>query len=721
MSDPLVLKAQKWVNDTYRGTSGFFTVELTGKTGWDTINALTRALQIELGISALSNNFGPTTERLFNQIAPTLRINGSYSTNVVKILQCALWCKGYNMYDQTYFGEFTSYTERAIKQIRVDCGLADSLGDSKAVGDLNSMIMKAILNMQSFVRVSWGDPRVRDIQRKLNREYYPYFGLLPCDGVYQRETNQALIYGLQCEMGMSVGTANGFFGVGTTAGCPTLSNVQGTAANIKLLQYSLYVNGEYTGLFDGKYSNDVVEAVKKFRKFMKIGIQDSGIADMPVIKALLSTTGDTERSARGFDASTRLTQEMINTVKSSGMSYAGRYLTGTVGVGSNRRPKNLTIPEARLLLDNGVNIVPIYQDNSAQLSDYTKEIGVIDGNAAFQRAFELGLPADTIIYFAVDVDTTSDQIEEYIIPYFKGINEALVNFGLRWDYFYTYRIGVYGPRNVCKILSDKGLASPNCYVSNMSSGFSANLGYPQPREWAFDQFYEPPYGVGSGAGHIYIDKVAVSGKDTGVSYIQPEMNQMKELLKEFNFSSLTNLLGSGSVLFGKEITVVDIGVAKVTFKPTIGLSPTQGDQIFNISNGKLDAKFTQEIAKNFDATYIQSLKDGAESLSARVKNGNISVAVGATSSGKLSYAVTVNVIDHEFEQGAGKVSFSFTFKVEIQKIFFDDNQLSDVWETLKVASVTVLAVVAIVLLFLSSGGLAAAGALATFFSFLLIP
>nr|OTP10638.1 hypothetical protein A5888_003936 [Enterococcus sp. 9E7_DIV0242] len=694
---------------------------MTGKTGWDTVNALTRALQIELGISELSNNFGPTTYRLFDQIAPTLKINGSYSTNVVKILQCALWCKGYNAYDQTYFGEFTTYTERAIKQIRVDCGLADSIDDSRAVGNLNSMLMKAILNMQSFVLIPWGDHRIRDMQRKLNREYYPYFGLLPCDGVYQRDTNQAIIYGLQCEMGMPVGTANGFFGVGTTAGCPTLSKTQGTAANIKLLQYALYVNGEYTWLFDGKFSEHVEKAVINFRKFMKIGNQNSPIADMPVIKALLSTTGDTARSAQGFDASTRMTQEMINTVKSSGMSYAGRYLTGTVGVGANRRAKNLTIPEAKLLLENGINIIPIYQDNSAQLSDYTRKIGEIDGNAAFQRAFELGLPADTIIYFAVDVDITSDQIEEYILPYFKGINDALVSFGLKWDYFYTYRIGVYGPRNVCKILADKGLASPNCYVSNMSSGFSANLGYPQPREWAFDQFYEPPYGVGSGAGHIYIDKVAVSGKDSGVSHIQPEMNQMKELLKELNLPSLTNSLNSGSILFGKEVTIADLGVAKLTFKPTFGLSPTQGDQIFNISNGKLDAKFTQELAKNFDATYIQSLKDGAESLSARVKNGNISVAVGATSSGKISYAVTVNVIDHEFEQGAGKVSFSFTFKVEIQKIFFDDNQLSDVWETLMVASVTVLAVVAVVLLFLSSGGLASVGALATFFSFLLIP
>jgi peptidoglycan hydrolase-like protein with peptidoglycan-binding domain len=717
MGDPLVLKAQQWVNKTYKDKHpDFFTVEENGKTGWDTVNALIRALQIELGIGSLANNFGPGTSREFERIANTLKIGGKYNKNIVKILQCGFWCKGYDAFDQNHFGDFTEFTEGAINKLQVDCGLANH--PTEQTGRVNAMLMKAILDMKAFVRLTGGSNRIREIQRNLNRDYNEYFGLLACDGIYQRDTNQAIIYGLQAEMGMAVGYANGYFGVGTTAKCPTLSKMQGTAANIKLLQYSLYVNGEYTGLFDGKYSNEVEAAVIKFRKFMKIGNQNSGTADMPVIKALLSTTGDTERSAKGFDASTIMDQTMIDTVKSIGMSYAGRYLTGTVGVGSNRRPKNLTIPEAKLLLNNGINIVPIYQDNSAQLSDYTKEIGEVDGNAAFQRAFDLGLPADTIIYFAVDVDTTSDQIESHIIPYFQGINDALVKFGLKWDYFYTYRIGVYAPRNVCKILSDKKLASPNCYVSNMSSGFSANLGYPQPREWAFDQFYEPPYGVGSGTGHIYIDKVAVSGKDSGVNYIQPEMNQMKELLKELNLPSLTNLLNNGSILFGKEITVADLGAAKVTFKPTIGLSPKQGNQVFTISNGKIDAKFTQEIVKHFDATYTQSLKDGAESLSAKIKNGNISVAVGATSSGKVSYAVTVNVIDHEFEQGAGKVSFSFTFKIEIQKFFFDDNQLEVDWDFITALSVVAMTVIAIVLIY--SGAMAGVGALIELFSMLLV-
>jgi hypothetical protein len=49
--DEWVLAAQRWVNQTYSGTPGFVPVEETGRTGWPTMFALTRALQIELGLN----------------------------------------------------------------------------------------------------------------------------------------------------------------------------------------------------------------------------------------------------------------------------------------------------------------------------------------------------------------------------------------------------------------------------------------------------------------------------------------------------------------------------------------------------------------------------------------------------------------------------------------------------------------------------------------------
>lgn len=52
----------------------------------------------------------------------------------------------------------------------------------------------------------------------------------------------------------------------------------------------------------------------------------------------------------------------------------------------------------------------------------------------------------------------------------------------------------------------------------MSTGFSGNLGFPIPDNWAFDQFYTVT--VGSGSGQIEIDKDAYSGRDIGVSRLQ---------------------------------------------------------------------------------------------------------------------------------------------------------------------------------------------------------
>ncbi|MFR0557274.1 glycoside hydrolase domain-containing protein, partial [Pseudoscardovia radai] len=49
-----------------------------------------------------------------------------------------------------------------------------------------------------------------------------------------------------------------------------------------------------------------------------------------------------------------------------------------------------------------------------------------------------------------------------------------------------YRIGVYGPRNVCTRVCEAGYAEFS-FVSDMSSGFSGNMGYPIPDGWSIDQ------------------------------------------------------------------------------------------------------------------------------------------------------------------------------------------------------------------------------------------
>jgi hypothetical protein len=54
--DGLVLAAQQWVNATYKNVAGYKVIPEDGNTSWTTVYALTRALQHELGITALTDN-----------------------------------------------------------------------------------------------------------------------------------------------------------------------------------------------------------------------------------------------------------------------------------------------------------------------------------------------------------------------------------------------------------------------------------------------------------------------------------------------------------------------------------------------------------------------------------------------------------------------------------------------------------------------------------------
>lgn len=97
MTDQMVLQTQQWLNKTYGNDPRFKKINPDGRTGWPTIYALTRALQIELGIQSTADNFGPSTQRLFKKRYPNgVRQQAAAdksTSNVYSIIQGALWCK----------------------------------------------------------------------------------------------------------------------------------------------------------------------------------------------------------------------------------------------------------------------------------------------------------------------------------------------------------------------------------------------------------------------------------------------------------------------------------------------------------------------------------------------------------------------------------------------------------------------------------------------------
>lgn len=562
--DDMVYLTQKWLNQEYGDVPGFGSVTENGKTGWNTIYGLTRALQHELGITSLADNFGSQTQAKYKE--NILSRQDGVKDNMYAILQGALWCKGYSPgYNFDYNSITKSVTvdavfdekvEKAVIEMKTDAGLINPDG----VVTVNTM--KALLSMDAFKLLSsyGGKEVVREMQQKFNREYEEYIGLMPCDGVYGRSTNKATIYVLQAIEGMPVSVATGTFGSKTQASCPNIpynrtssavKNYSGSYYSdsqisdfIELLQFGMYVNGVGDGTINGIFDTETQQNVTEFQK--KFALPVTGKVDLTTWLSLFVSYGDKSRSALACDCATKLTAAKAKTLYDNGYRYVGRYLTKVPG----GLDKDITIEEAQIILDAGLNFFPIYQTVGTKKEYFTAEQGTADANAAIEAARKLGVPNGTIIYFAVDFDALDVDITNNVLPYFAKVHETMEKS--------IYKTGVYGVRNVCTRVSDKGYACSS-FVSNLSSGFSGNLGFPMPENWAFDQFATVT--VGEGNGSISIDKDGFSGRDTGVGYLDKKVTMDIESLEIYTGNNVSDKIEAPTVnILGEEVALFSFDV-----------------------------------------------------------------------------------------------------------------------------------------------------------------
>ncbi|MBR1376663.1 MAG: DUF1906 domain-containing protein [Bacilli bacterium] len=511
--DPYVANVQEWVNDTYSGRTGYTEITVNGQVGWTTIYALLHALQIELGITNTANNFGPSTISLFNSRFPNgvqQQTDGDTSSdNIYGIIQGALICKGYDIGANTPTCHFYNGTGTAIRNLKSDAGLTDT------TSTVTLNIMKALMSMDYFYSYDTSE-RTQNIiamQRYLNRNYENYIGIRPCDGVYGRGTNAALLYAIQAEEGMPTSVANGNCGPSTKRCLPLIPYSGGYTKNGQtygvnyygqvynsgsidkfkiLLNMALYFNGYGDGTISSIIDTNIVSLFQS-----DYSISNTGNVDYTTWLSLLVSCGDIERSALACDCATILTQAKAATLFNNGYRYVGRYLSGTAAGGVS---KALSREELQIAFNNGLNVFPIYQSSGTDINYFTYEQGKYDAKEAMKYADKLGIPSDTIIFFAVDCDPLDYQITQNIIPYFNGINSVIAGYG----------VGIYGTRNACSRISNLGYAS-NSFVSDMSTGFSGNLGFNIPSNWIYDQF--TTITVGSGDGQIEIDKDGYSSNN----------------------------------------------------------------------------------------------------------------------------------------------------------------------------------------------------------------
>lgn len=483
--DSMVLAAQEWVNETYTGVAGYIPCQEDGKTAWSTMYSLTRALQHELGITTLSNSFGPTT---LSRLSARGNVTADEDNrNIVKIVQSALWCKGYN--GGVIDGLYRNTTQDGVTRMLVDAGVYAGSGEGVA-----PKTFKALLTMDAYVLVYGGDSGVRSVQQWLNSRYLSRrdFFISPCDGLYSRDVQKALLKAIQFELGMTDDQATGSFGPATQSGLRSHPVQQGTSGVWAQLLTAAMVFNRY-GTFVRTFDAASAERLRAFQEFSELA--GTGSADFATWAQLLVSTGDPTRPGTASDCITTVTAARGRSLFDAGYRFVGRYLDNVQS--SNALDKKIKPGELATIFGAGLAVFPISQYSASSVDYFTFDQGYIDGVKAHDAAKGHGFGRGTVLYFAVDYDATQQQIDDYVVPYFRGVVGGLTAQGKR------YLHGVYGSRNVCAEVS-RTTAARWSFVSGMSTGFSGNLGYTLPDNWSFNQIQTTT--VGSGDGRIEIDK-----------------------------------------------------------------------------------------------------------------------------------------------------------------------------------------------------------------------
>jgi hypothetical protein len=165
-----------------------------------------------------------------------------------------------------------------------------------------------------------------------------------------------------------------------------------------------------------------------------------------------------------FDVTPYLTHLKSAGIKTIGRYYDRGYSSGIGEACYHNATKTLTKAELIAIEHAGMSVYVVFQHCGAQCVNFdlqnkeTAEKGRKDAEAALALAHELGQPAHTPIYFAIDFDPAhdsrcglpADRIWPSIDAYFEQINEVFAH--TRWQ------VGVYGAGATCQRLKASGKA-----------------------------------------------------------------------------------------------------------------------------------------------------------------------------------------------------------------------------------------------------------------------
>lgn len=492
--DTRVLQTQEWLNDNYGQHVNFPSVTPDGMTGQSTFRALIWALQYEAHIASPDGIFGNATINALKQYYPTLQAspdpNSALPQNIIYILQGSLWCKGIS--PGGFTGVFGQNTANAIGRFQTDAGIsADYI--------VRPYVWQGIMNTDSYSFSPTNDiydTYRHEVQKGLNKYYGEQIGLIAPNGIWERKSQTNLIKAAQLEWNTA---ADGKWGDDTLSKAPTISkNTSGYTNSKRILQWALTINGFYPGIADGIWGTATYNALYNFQDFLCLGAD--GICGKQTWASLMTSKGDKNRKANALDTSKQITEAVAARLYQDGYRDIGRYLTNTPG---GTLDKTLYQYELNLLKSADLNVFPIYQTTGGSADYFNAYQGIVDAYRAIKAAKSFGFPPTATIYFAIDYDVLIKDIEANIMPYFRSVNKIVSSY---------FKVGVYGPRLICTRLYEAGLTSTS-FVSNMSSGFTCNIGQKMPENWAYDQFHEVSDAASEYSGMGY-DKIIASPRKT---------------------------------------------------------------------------------------------------------------------------------------------------------------------------------------------------------------
>lgn len=133
-------------------------------------------------------------------------------------------------------------------------------------------------------------------------------------------------------------------------------------------------------------------------------------------------------------------------IASAGIRFVVRYYSASA-------KKRMARPEAMVLTSAGLQLAVVYQDSNNEINSFSENAGRKHATTAMQQALEIGQPAGSAIYFAVDFDASAEQVRGAILDYFREVSRLLGAASTR------YAVGVYGSGLTCRLIRDAGLAT----------------------------------------------------------------------------------------------------------------------------------------------------------------------------------------------------------------------------------------------------------------------